>query len=186
MYKTLFLSILSTIFIGCSSTTALKHFKKDELEAKAMQYTKKADVIINEEQKVLLWATYLNNIDVKEFESKEETFLTSVYFVNKDNQELGINGYSFSLSLDVSKPKNEKTLNINDNKKEISNSIPKSQKPISIEEISKDNELYKNILSKNTWGKYYLVKFKKIKESDKLILNLSNANANSAKLTFEK
>ena len=159
MYKTLFLSILSTIFIGCSSTTALKHFKKDELEAKAMQYTKKADVIINEEQKVLLWATYLNNIDVKEFESKEETFLTSVYFVNKDNQELGINGYSFSLN---------------------------KEKAISIEEISKDNELYKNILSKNTWGKYYLVKFKKIKESDKLILNLSNANANSAKLTFEK
>ena len=185
MYKTLFLSILSTIFIGCSSTTALKHFKKDELQAKAMQYTKKADVIINEEQKVLLWATYLNNIDIKEFESEEETFLTSVYFVNKDNQELGVKGYSFSLSSDVSKPKNEKTHKMNDNK-EISNSIPKSQKPTSVVEVSKDNELYKNILSKNTWGKYYLVKFEKNEKSDKLVLSLSDTNANSAKLTFEK
>ena len=41
MYKTLSLSILSTILIGCSSTTALKHFNKTEIEAKVMQYTKK-------------------------------------------------------------------------------------------------------------------------------------------------
>jgi len=159
MYKTLFLSILSTIFIGCSSTTALKHFKKNEIEAKAMQYTKKADVIINEEQKVLLWATYLNNIDIKEFQSDYETFITSLYFINSDIQDIKENGYSFYLN---------------------------TKKPISIEEISYENKMYKDILSKNTWGKYYLVKFKKNKKSDKLILTLSNTNANSAKLTFEK
>ena len=159
MYKTLFLSILSTIFIGCSSTTALKHFKKNEIEAKAMQYTKKADVIINEEQKVLLWATYLNNIDIKEFQSDYETFITSLYFINSDIQDIKENGYSFYLN---------------------------TKKPISIEEISYENKMYKDILSKNTWGKYYLVKFKKNKKSDKLILTLSNTNANFAKLTFEK
>ncbi|WP_121626158.1 hypothetical protein [Poseidonibacter antarcticus] len=159
MYKTLFLSILSTIFIGCSSTTALKHFKKNEIEAKAMQYTKKADVIINEEQKVLLWATYLNNIDIKEFQSDYETFITSLYFINSDTQDIKENGYSFYLN---------------------------TKKPISIEEISYENKMYKDILSKNTWGKYYLVKFKKNKKSDKLILTLSNTNANFAKLTFEK
>ena len=159
MYKTLFLSILSTIFIGCSSTTALKHFKKNEIEAKAMQYTKKADVIINEEQKVLLWATYLNNIDIKEFQSDYETFITSLYFINSDIQDIKENGYSFYLN---------------------------TKKPISIEEISYENKMYKDILSKNTWGKYYLVKFKKNKKSDKLILTLSNTNANFAELTFEK
>lgn len=159
MYKTLFLSILSTIFIGCSSTTALKHFKKNEIEAKAMQYTKKADVIINEEQKVLLWATYLNNIDIKEFQSDYETFITSLYFINSNTQDIKENGYSFYLN---------------------------TKKPISIEEISYENKIYTDILSKNTWGKYYLVKFKKNKKSDKLILTLSNTNTNSAKLMFEK
>lgn len=159
MYKTLYISIISTIFIGCSSTTALKHFDKSELETKAMQYTKKADVIINNEQKVLLWATYLNNTDIKEFTSKEEVFVTSLYFVEEDTQDINENGYSFLL--------NEKKAN-------------------SIEEIQGDDELYKDILSKNTWGKYYLVKFNQEKDVDKLRLKLSDTKANSAELTFAK
>ena len=55
MYKTLSMSLLITMLVGCSSTTALKHFDKNELEIKALQYTKKADLIINNEQKILLW-----------------------------------------------------------------------------------------------------------------------------------
>ncbi|MAC84999.1 MAG: hypothetical protein CL624_12795 [Arcobacter sp.] len=159
MYKTLSISILSTIFIGCSSTTALKHFNKNEIEAKAMQYTKKADVIINKEQKALLWATYLNNTDIKEFNSKDEVFVTSVYFVNQDNQDINENGYSFTLN---------------------------EQKPKSIEEIAANDKRYKDILSKNTWGKYYLVKFNQVENTYNLTLTLSNKNSNSAKLTFEK
>jgi len=145
--------------MGCSSTTALKHFNKNEIEVKAMQYTKKADILINNEQKVLLWATYLNNIDIEEFDSKDEVFITSLYFVNSESQDINKNGYSFILN---------------------------NQKPKSIEEISADNKMYKDILSKNTWGKYYLIKFNELKNIDKLTLSLSDTNANSAKLTFEK
>jgi len=159
MYKTLFLSILSTIFIGCSSTSALKHFNKEEIEAKAMQHTKKADVIINKQSKVLLWATYLNNIEIDEYQLGYETFLTSLYFVDATTQDIKENNYSFSL-----------------NKKE----------PLYLEEVSTSNVLYKDILSKNTWGKYYLVKFKKNEETDNLVLKLSDLNANSAELTFVK
>ena len=159
MYKTLFLSILSTIFIGCSSTSALKHFEKEEIEAKAMQYTKKADVIINKEQKVLLWVTYLNSTNIKEFDSKYESFLTSIYFTDASSQGISDNNYSFSL-----------------NKKA----------PLFVEEISKDNKLYKDILSKNTWGKYYLVKFEKDKNIEELTFTLSNKNSNSAELKFVK
>ncbi len=159
MYKTLSLSILSTIFIGCSSTTALKHFDKNEIEAKAMQYTKKADVIVNKEQKVLLWGTYLNNTDIKEFKSKDEVFVTSIYFVEAKSQNVNENGYSFTLN---------------------------GQKPKSIEELSSNDIKYKNILSKNTWGKYYLVKFNQVKDTYNLTLNLADENSNSAKLDFEK
>jgi hypothetical protein len=159
MYKTLSLSILSTILIGCSSTTALKHFDKSEIEAKTMQYTKKADVIVNKEQKALLWGTYLNNTDIKEFNSKDEVFVTSIYFVDSKTQDMNENGYSFTLN---------------------------GEKPKSVEEISANDKIYKNILSKNTWGKYYLVKFDQIKESYNLRLTLSNINSNSAELNFEK
>ena len=159
MYKTLSLSILSTISIVCSSTTALKHFDKNEIETKAMQYTKKADVIIDNEQKVLLWATYLNNTDIKEFKSKDEVFITSLYFVESNTQDIDENEYSFLLN---------------------------KQKPKSIEEISSDDKLYKEILSKNTWGKYYLIKFNQIKNRENLTLTLSNTSSNSAELTFVK
>ena len=159
MYKTLSLSILSTIFIGCSSTTALKYFDKNEIEAKAMQYTKKADVIINKEQKILLWATYLNNTNIKKFESKDEVFITSAYFVDSKTQDIQENGYSFALN---------------------------GQKPKYIEEVSSKNKIYKELLSNNTWGKYYLIKFNQVKDTYNLTLSLEDTNSNSAKLTFEK
>jgi len=159
MYKTLSLSILSTILIGCSSTTALKHFNKSEIEAKAMQYTKKADVIVNKEQKALLWGTYLNNTDIKEFDSKDEIFVTSIYFIEAKDQDINENKYSFSLN---------------------------GQKPKSIEELPNDNEKYKGLLTKNSWGKYYLLKFDEVKDTYNLTLSLADKNSNSAKLNFEK
>ena len=116
-------------------------------------------MIINNEQKVLLWGTYLNNTDIKEFESKDEVFVTSVYFVEAKNQDINENGYLFTLN---------------------------GEKAKSIEEISANDKKYKDILSKNTWGKYYLVKFKQVKDTYDLTLSLTNEKSNSAKLTFEK
>lgn len=159
MYKTLSISLLITTLVGCSSTTALKHFDKNELEVKALQYTKNADLIINNEQKVLLWGTYLNNIDIKRFNSKDESFLVSIYFVNQENQDLNKNVYSFTLN---------------------------EQKAQSVEEIKITDKKYKDILFKNTWGKYYLIKFDNIKNNYKLTLSLNDLKNNSAKLNFEK
>lgn len=110
MYKTILLSLLSTIFVGCSSTNALKYFKANEQKARAIQHTKKADILENNEQKVLFWATYLNNIK----ELDKETFLISTYFINKKNQNL--NAYDYKISL------NEKN------------------KPLSIKEVKEDGK----------------------------------------------
>jgi len=159
MYKTLSMSLLITMLVGCSSTTALKHFDKNELEIKALQYTKKADLIINNEQKILLWGTYLNNIDIKKFNSEDESFLISIYFVNQESQDLNENVYSFSLNEHSAK---------------------------SVEEIKITDKKYKDILFKNTWGKYYLVRFDNIKNNYKLTLSLNDLKNNSAILNFEK
>lgn len=93
MYKSILIAAISTLFVGCSSTSALAYFKADEQKARAIQHTKKADIIKNNEPKVLFWATYLNNIEKQD----KETFIITTYFVNEKNQDF--KAYDFDLSL---------------------------------------------------------------------------------------
>lgn len=159
MYKTILLSLLSTIFIGCSSTNALKYFKKDQTEARAIQYTKKSDIIYKNEQKVLFWATYLNNIKSDQKKYNKETFIVSLYFTDSKSQDLIENNYKLTL-----------------NSKNFTN----------IKEIDKDDKMYQQYTSKNNWGKQYLVEFDKIKDTYDLKLKLDNPKTNSTELSFEK
>ncbi|MGA1931531.1 hypothetical protein ACH5BF_02225 [Arcobacter sp. YIC-464] len=97
MYKTILIATLSTIFIGCTSTNALKYFDADKQKARAVQHTKKADIIENNEQKVLFWATYLNNIK----ELDKETFIISTYFINQKIQDFSDYDYKIVLNENI-------------------------------------------------------------------------------------
>jgi hypothetical protein len=155
----LFLLIISLIFTSCSSkNNAFKYFEKDEIETKGVQYTKKADILKNKEVEVIFWATYLNKIDKNISNLNKELFLVSVYFTNKESQDLIKSNYTFSLN---------------------------GKDAISIEQVEKDNENFKSIMLKNSWGNYYLVKFD-AQDSYKLTLKLKNKSSNSAQLSFEK
>jgi PBP1b-binding outer membrane lipoprotein LpoB len=159
MYKILFLLIVSLFFTSCSNkNNAFKYFEKDEIETKGVQYTKKTDILKNNEVEVIFWATYLNKIDKNISNLNEELFLVSVYFTNKESQDLFENNYSLSL-----------------------NGIDST----STQKVEKDNENFKSIMLKNSWGNYYLVKFD-AQNSYNLILKLKNKSANSAQLSFEK
>lgn len=159
MYKILFLLIISLFFVSCSSkNNAFKYFEKDEIETKGIQYTKKIDILEDNEVKVIFWATYLNKIDKEISNSNEELFLISVYFSDKESQDIFENNYSFSL-----------------------NGIDS----ISIQKVEKDNENFKSLMLKNNWGNYYLVKFNS-QNSYNLALKLKNQSSNSAQLNFEK
>ena len=160
MYKILFLIFISLFFISCSSkNNAFKYFEKDEVETKGVQYTKKTDILINgNEVDVIFWATYLNKIDKKISDTNEELFLVSVYFTNKESQDIFENNYSFLL-----------------------NGI----EPTSLEKVEKDNENFKSLMLKNNWGKYYLVKFAS-QDVYNLTIQLKDKGSNSALLNFEK
>lgn len=160
MYKILFLIFISLFFVSCSSkNNAFKYFEKDEVETKGVQYTKKTDILINgNEVDVIFWATYLNKIDKKISDTNEELFLVSVYFTNKESQDIFENNYSFSL-----------------------NGI----EPTSLEKVEKDNENFKSLMLKNNWGKYYLVKFTS-QDVYNLTIQLKDKGSNSALLNFEK
>ena len=132
--------------------------KKMKLKLKAFNTQKKIDILEDNEVKVIFWATYLNKIDKEISNSNEELFLISVYFSDKESQDIFENNYSFSL-----------------------NGIDS----ISIQKVEKDNENFKSLMLKNNWGNYYLVKFNS-QNSYNLALKLKNQSSNSAQLNFEK
>lgn len=159
MYKILFLLIISLFFVSCSSkNNAFKYFEKDDIETKGIQYTKKTDIVKNSEVEVIFWATYLNKIDEKIAKLNEELFLVSVYFANKESQDIFENNYSFLL-----------------------NGVDST----SIEKVEKDNENFKSLMLRNNWGNYYLVKFT-TQDTYNLALKLKSQSSSSAQLNFEK
>jgi PBP1b-binding outer membrane lipoprotein LpoB len=149
MYKVLFLLFISLFFVSCSEkNNAFKYFDKDDVETKAVQYTKKTDILKGNEVDVILMATYLNKVDKNISNTGEELFLVSVYFTNKDSQNIVDNNYSFTL-----------------------NGI----EPTSVEKVEKDNESFKSLMLKNSWGNYYLVKFNS-QDVYNLRIELKNSN----------
>jgi len=160
MYKVLFLLIISLFFVSCSEkNNAFKYFDKDDVETKGVQYTKKTDILKENEVDVIFLATYLNRVDKNISNSNEQLFLVSVYFTNKDSQDIFENNYSFSLN---------------------------GVEAISTQKVEKDNENFKSLMLKNSWGNYYLVKFNS-QDVYNLRILLKNQNATStAALNFEK
>lgn len=159
MYKVLFLLVVSLFFVSCSEkNNAFKYFDKDDIETKGVQYTKKTDILKDDEVDVILLATYLNKVDKKISETNEELFLVSVYFTNKEAQDIFENNYSFFLN---------------------------GENPLSVQKIERDNENFKGLMLKNSWGNYYLIKFS-AKEVYNLNLTFKDKNTNLAQLNFEK
>ncbi len=158
MYKTILISLISSLFIGCSSTNALKYFKADELEANSIQHTKKADLIINQNHEAIIWSTYLNNINNNQFNLEKETFIVSIYFTDNKKQDFRKNGYSLLLN---------------------------NREAESVKEIDKEKSIYKPLLKNNPWAKHYLVDFEKLKRVYDLNLEFTNST-NSTKIKFKK
>ena len=161
MHKYLPLLLISILLTSCTSkNSAFKHFDKDDIETKSIQFTKKADILKDNEVETIMWATYLNKIDKNIYNYKREVFLVSLYFTNTESQNIKTNGYKFLLN------GKESTL---------------------LEKVEKDNENFKSLMSKNNWGNYYLVKFDTQNDSSNLKLELSNEDfSKKATLNFEK
>lgn len=159
MYKILFLLFISLFFVSCGEkNNAFRYFEKDDMEIKSVQYTKKADIVKDKEVDVIFVATYLNKVDKEKFGLNEDSFLVSLYFSNKDSQEISENGYSLTLN---------------------------NTAVIFSEKIEKNDERFKSLMLKNSWGTTYFVKFNP-QNSSNLSLSLKDDTSNKAQLNFEK
>ena len=161
MYKILFLIFISLFFVSCSSkNNAFKYFEKDDIETKGIHYTKKIDIVKNEEIDIIFWATYLNKIDKDISAENKEVFFVSLYFANSDSQDLENNAYTLLLN---------------------------NKESVLLEKVEKDNENFKSLMNKNSWANYYLVKFDTQNDSSNLSLELSNEDSSKkATLNFER
>lgn len=160
MYKFLLLLSFSLLFMGCSSkNTAFKYFNEGDAQTRGVQYTKKADIIKEDQVEVIFMSTYLNKIDKKIDATKNEVFLISLYFANEASQDIEKNGFKIFLN---------------------------ENEPVSLEKIEKDNENFKELMLKNHWGNYYLVKFDLDSHAQNLRLELTNQSTSKVILDFEK
>ncbi|RBQ29965.1 hypothetical protein [Aliarcobacter vitoriensis] len=158
MKKILFLSAISFLMISCTpKNSAFRYFDKGDIEANATRYTKKADIISNNQVDITFMATYLNKLNPR-LDEKEDSFLVYVYFSNLENQDIQSNNYEILLNGKV---------------------------PTYIEKLEKDDENYKNMMLRNFWGTYYLVKFNNQELVSKLNIVLK-PKSNDATLIFEK
>lgn len=145
--KIIFISIFITFFLAsCTSTSVTKHLKKDEFYVKALQESKKGDIVSDGEVKVMFTATYLNNIEEK-YNDGNENFIISVYnSINntKNNQEVNL---------------------------KLNNEVYTK-----ITTLDNNSEIVKNLPIKNGWADYYLVTFEKINSDNLTIQFIGQDN----------
>lgn len=158
-----FLILLS----GCSSYSITKYFDKDDFYLNALQYTKKTDIVKDEEVVALFTATYLNEVE-KKYDDNYENFIVSVYVANNKKSETPI------ITID----KNSYT------EDELDEKISYEKNYIEIKEIAKESKLIESIPLKNPWAKYYLIKFDKNEDLDTFILRYKLNQSQKAEISF--
>ena len=83
MKKFLIPIFITLVFAACGSkNTAFKHFNEGDAQTRGVQYTKKADIIKDNQIEVIFMSTYLNKIDKKLDATNNEVFLVSLYFAS--------------------------------------------------------------------------------------------------------
>ena len=152
---------------GCSSYSITKYFNKDEFFLNSLQYTKKADIVENNEVISIFTATYLNKVDDK-YDDKYENFIVSVYVAN--NKKAG----TPNITLDKQSY----------SKEEEENNISYKENYIKMEEIRKGSKIIESIPLKNPWAKYYLIKFEKNKNIESPVLTYSLNEKQKVEISF--
>ena len=155
------------LFNGCYST-GLKIFHKDAIFEKGFQYTKKADLVQNHQVKLMMIATYLNPVD-KKYKDNRENLIVGIYFSNSDVDEKNYikRGYDFNIT---------------------------NAQDIQIKKLSRDDKLLVNLPLKNSWADYYRLSYiyddsnETKSNRDKVIIKLENnsTKTNIIKITFDR
>ncbi|WP_419764783.1 MAG: hypothetical protein ACNI28_00075 [Arcobacter sp.] len=166
-----FLSIILFTFLlllsGCSSYSITKYFDKDNFYLNALQYTKKADIVKDEEVAAIFTATYLNEVEEK-YDDSYENFIVSVYVANNKKSETP------NITIDKQSYTQE----------ELEDEKNYEKSYIEMKEIEKESKLIESIPLKNPWAKYYLIKFDKSEDLENFLLRYRLNQDLKAEISF--
>ena len=104
MIKILQSLIFLILLSGCSSYKALKHFNKSDSYTKAVQYSKKADLIVNNDVKTIFYATYLNKV-LDNYDNDSYNFVIGFYSQDEklEDYELNLNTKEYTKIQEIEK-----------------------------------------------------------------------------------
>lgn len=148
-------------FTACGKpTSALNYFEKDQESANAIQFTKKRDLLVDNDVQALVFVTYLNRTHEKyKNEENKEHFLLGVHLTNPNEKHSIYNDYTLTM--------NEKAA-------------------LDFTSIGKNPEIIKNIPLKNKWAQYYIFTFENEKDLKNLNLEFTHSKFGKTSLKFEK
>ena len=165
--RQLTLNILIILSFASCYSTGLKIFHKDAIFEKGFQYTKKADLVQDHQVKLMMIATYLNPVD-KKYQDDRENLIIGIYFSDSDidNKSYTQRGFDFNIT---------------------------NAQDIKINKLASDDKLLVNLPLKNSWADYYRLSYKhddtnETKSNrDKVIIKLQNNKLHrSVKIVFDK
>lgn len=146
---------------GCAEKGAFDLFKMDKAHERSIEELRTDSIVLSLETKAIISALYLNPVYPEQYKDGEH-FIAAIYFEN-DNRSVKQRdfkdiGYRLTLN---------------------------GQEPVEIEEL-REKDLRRSLIPiRNTWNRYYLIRYKNFSEGA-LMLQLENNQTGKVVLNYQK
>ena len=158
-------SMLSLIALltmsGCANPGAFDLFKMDAAHERSVEQLRTGSIVLSLETKAIISALYLNPVYPEQYKDGEY-FIAAIYFENdiRSLKKRDIHDIGYHLTLN-------------------------GQEPVEMEELG-EKDLRRNLIPvRNTWNRFYLIRFKNFSEGV-LTLALENNQTGSVVLNYQK
>jgi hypothetical protein len=146
---------------GCATPGAFDLFKMDEAHERSVEQLRTGSIVLSLESKAIISAIYLNPVYPQQYKDGE-SFIAAIYFENdmRSVKKRDIHDIGYHLTLN-------------------------GQEPIEIEELPEKDLRRELIPVRNTWNRFYLVRYKSFTEGV-LALALENNQTGKVVLNYQK
>lgn len=146
---------------GCADKGAFDLFTMDKAHERSVEQLRTGSIVLSLETKAIISAIYLNPVYPQQYKDGE-FFIAAIYFENdmRSVKKRDINDIGYHLTLN-------------------------GKEPVEIEEL-KESDVRRQLMPvRNTWNRFYLVKYNNFTEGA-LTLELENNQTGSVVLNYQK
>ncbi|MFA6187704.1 MAG: hypothetical protein WC680_00340 [Sulfuricurvum sp.] len=146
---------------GCADKGAFDLFTMDKAHERSVEELRTGSIVLSLETKAIISALYLNPVYPEQYKDGEY-FIAAIYFENdmRSVKKRNINDIGYHLRLN-------------------------GQEPVEMEELA-EKDLRRDLIPvRNTWNRFYLIRYKSFSEGT-LTLGLENNQTGSVVLNYQK